>query len=149
MRLPISKRRMKSLSLAFAFILFVPALGQRVPSQAKSPQQVLEEFVRSDLRGDRLTEKGRSKLSAFFVQKSGPRKDEKIVVVSPEYDLRQAELSSDHAKFHVQFRQFYGKLDSVLNFQAPADTASNGVPIKGEILSSFDVIRVGDRKSVV
>src|SRR5258708_18393201 len=135
--------RMTSLSLAFAFISFVPAVGQRVPSEAKSPKQVVEEFVRRDLGGERLTEKGRSTLSGFFAQQSQPQKDEKIVLVSPEYDLTQAEGSSDRAKFHVLFRQFYGKLDSALNFEPALDSASNGVPIKRGILSSFALIRVG------
>ena len=143
MRILCTGIRMKSLALALAFTSFVPAVGQRVPNEAKSPKQMVEEFVRSDLDGERLTEKGRSKLSGFFVQQSQPQKDEKIVVVSPEYDLRQAELSSDRAKFHVLFRQFYGKLDSVLDFEPAPDRASNGVLIKGGILSSFTLIRVG------
>jgi hypothetical protein len=132
---------MKSLLLAFSFVSFV-SLGQSAPIEVKSPKQVLEDFVKSDLDGGRLTEKGSSKLSHFFIQRSERQKDEKIVIVSPEYDLREAEFVGNRAEFRLQFLHFYGKLDSASNFEPAADTASNGVPIKGGILSSFVLVRV-------
>jgi hypothetical protein len=118
------------------------AAFQNFAEDLQSPKQVLEDFVKSDLDGGRLTEKGRSDLSRFFTQGSEPQKEDKIVIVSPEYDLRETASAGDRAKFQLQYRHFYGKLGSALNFEPAADKASNGVPIKEGILSSFVLVRL-------
>jgi len=140
MRIVGNEIPMKSLLLAYSFVSFV-LFGQSVPIEVKSAKQVLEDFVKSDLDGGRLTEKGPSKLSHFFIQRSEPQKDYKIVIVSPEYDLRETKFVGNRAEFQLQFLHFYGKLDSASNFEPAADATSNGVPIKGGILSSFVLVR--------
>jgi hypothetical protein len=125
--------------LVLAF--FTPLFGQPGTLELNSPKQVLQEFIKSDLSGQRLTDEGRSKLSHFFVQQSEPPNTMSIVVVSSTYDLREINMDVNRAKFQLQFLHFYGRIDSSLIFESAADKASNGVPMKEGILSSLTLIR--------
>jgi hypothetical protein len=124
-------------------------LAQTTSDLQHGPREVLEEFVKSDLNGNRFREKKADDLSRFFTQPSqAAQTPNKVIIVSPTYDLRETSLVANRAEFLLQFHRFYGKLDSDLNFETAADKASNGVPIKQGILSSFTLIRVPATDSV-
>ncbi len=107
----------------------------------KSPKDVVEQFVKMDAGGARLTQEGWYRTAHFFVRPLALPQDKKILVVSDTFELREGEMKGDRAKFHVFFFHFYGQLDARLHFEPASHRASNGALIKDGLLSSYDLAR--------
>src|SRR6266404_6538578 len=85
------------LSFTFAIGLVLTAVvhGQSGREQAakKPPKEVLQEFVKMELGGARLSAEGRRKTARFFVQSSGLSQDGKILVLSDDYEFHDKAVS--------------------------------------------------------
>jgi hypothetical protein len=130
---------MKLLSVAVAAIVGLSCVGaQTVPvSGGETARQVLDQFLKADLAGERLEQLGAHDLSRFFTGESKPPRGSSINIVSNDYHLDQTEPTPGTVKFGVGFGWFYGNLDAEANFiPAPTD-ASTGVEIKEGMIALF------------
>lgn len=128
------------MGIIFAAALGLAALvsGQFRTEQAKSPKEVLREFIRMELEGARLTPEGSHRTTHFFVRPSPPPPDKKILVASDGYELHESHesqesaITENSAKLYLSFLHYYGRLDSALRFEvAPKKTPDGGIIREG------------------
>ncbi len=116
---------------------FFPTLAQAPGDQGKSPRDVVNDFVRMDLEGSRLSPQGWRKAAHFFVRSGSPPENTSILVVSDNYELKEDVLSTTHAQVDLNFDYLYGRLDSTLHFQQEQGGPSNGSVIKSGLSARF------------
>ncbi len=102
---------------AIVLTLACAGLAQTEAVPAKSPEEVVREFMKLELEGARLTPEGRQNLARFLVRPSSALPSP-INVVSDAFDV--SDISSPHynPKLNVYFHYFYGNLDPAVRFSA-------------------------------
>jgi hypothetical protein len=107
--------------LAFAATLTLGTISlaaQSPISQTKSPKEVVEEFLRMETEGGRLTPEGWAKAGAFFVRLSPPPRDRVIVVIARNYSVDEMWVRGDRAQVYNGYEDL-GRIDSSLRYRSP------------------------------
>jgi len=107
----------------------------------KSPKDVLEQFIRMDADGARLTRDGWYRTSRFFVRPVLPPPHKSVLVVSDTFEVEVYEMKEDRAKVNVFFLNFYGRLDPQLNLEPAPKREPNGALVKEGMLFPYNLIR--------
>jgi hypothetical protein len=133
------------LSFTFAIGLVLTAVvhGQSGGEQAakKPPKEVLQEFVKMELGGARLSAEGRRKTERFFVHSSGLSQDGKILVFSDDYEFHEKAVTENRAELYVFFRDFYGQIDPKLRFELAAAYSPSHMLIKHGGTVDYSLVR--------
>jgi len=119
--------------LAFAAILTLAslALAQSDTAPAKSPKEVVRDFVKLELEGARLTPEGRREAANFLVL-PGTAPPDPINIVSDKFDVGEIPSAKNKPKLSVYFPYLYGQLYSALRFKAALHMApGNGLKMEG------------------
>src|SRR5882762_2006845 len=119
--------------LAFAAILTLAslALAQSDTERARSPKEVIREFVKLELAGARLTPEGRHGTATFLVL-PGTAAPYPINIVSDKFNVHEIPSAKNNPKLNVYFPYLYGQLDSALRFkEALHVTPGNGLIREG------------------
>src|SRR5882762_192049 len=127
--------------LAFAAILTLAslALAQSDTERARSPKEVIREFVKLELAGARLTPEGRHGTATFLVL-PGTAAPYPINIVSDKFDVHEIPSAKNNPKLNVYFPYLYGQLDSALRFkEALHVTPGNGL-IREGINAEYDLV---------
>jgi hypothetical protein len=106
-------------------------LGRPKTDRVKPPNEELQEFLKMELQGARLTPEGRSKTAHLLVQPSIAPPDT-IDVVSDNFEVHETPATEGSVKLDLYFPYFYGWLDSALRFKAALHVApGNGLIREG------------------
>jgi hypothetical protein len=134
-------------SLAFAAILTLAslALAQSDTEAAKSPKEVMREFVKLELEGARLTPEGRRKTASFLILPS-TAPPYPINIVSDKFDVHEIPSAKNNPRLNVYFPYLHGQLDSALRFkEALHVTPGNGLMREG-INAEYDLVLTKNRE---
>jgi len=116
-------------SLALALVVAVSA--QPPSNRPKSPKDVLLEFVKMELQGNRLTPEGWRKTAQSLVRPNSTAPDV-IDIVSDNFEVHETPATDGRVKLEIYFPYFYGSLDSALRFKAALHMApGNGLIREG------------------
>jgi hypothetical protein len=104
-------------------ILFALGTGtltaQSQKTDAKSPKEVVEQFVKMETEGGRLTPDGWREASAYFVHPSPFTPDAKVVLIGKSYSVWDPmKMPSGTTTVSVEIN-LLGQLDSALRFTPP------------------------------
>lgn len=106
------------LAVVLAISVAVPILTQARGDSAKSPEQVVEEFLAMETRGGRLTPEGWAKADEFFVRPVPTPPEKRVVVISKDYSVYEASVKEDRAEVCNDYEDL-GRIDSALHYTAP------------------------------
>lgn len=135
----------KPLALAAILALSPFALAQSDIEPAKSPKEIMREFVKLELEGARLTPEGRRETATFLVLPSAAP-PYPINIVSDKFDVHEIPSTKNNPKLNVYFPYLYGQLDSALRFkEALHVTPGNGL-IREGINAEYDLVLTKNRE---
>jgi len=129
----MKKRIIGTLILALAG---TAALSQSAAEATSTPKQVVEEFLKFETEGGRLTPEGLQRASRFFSRSAPEDKNRRIIVVTKAYSVDQMRSSGDGAKIYVGYHNL-GEIDSALRYEKP-----NPKYLKYSLI--YNVVRTGN-----
>jgi len=100
-----------------------------VKASTKSPKDVVEQFVKMDVEGARLTPEGWHEADALFVKPSEPPQPKVLVVIAWRYAVSEAPDKGDKTQFLMGYEEVGRINTSSLHF-APSNS--------GDVMWSFD-----------
>lgn len=129
------------LTLGIVLMMAIFASAQTSIMHTNSAREVVQEFVKVELEGARLTPEGRLQTTHLLVQPSSTPPDP-IDIVSDTFEI-QDDATVTGVKLNVHFPFFYGWLDSALRFTpAPHVAPGNGI-LKEGISLEYTVVPAG------
>jgi hypothetical protein len=130
----------RSLRLAVsATVIFAAVLTQ---SSTRLPRDTVEQFVKMDVEGERLTPKGWRNADALFVRQSEPLRPKDLIVIARHYAISQISSEGNKPQFVMGYEQA-GHIDtSSLRF-APVNKG-----IETRSFDNFTVILIGYSREV-
>jgi hypothetical protein len=105
----------------------------------KPPKEVLQEFIKMELQGARLTPEGRSKTAHLLVRASTAPPDP-IDIVSNNFEVPETTVTEDSVKLNLYFPYFYGWLDSSLHFKEALHMAPGNGLIREGINADYALV---------
>jgi len=121
--------------LGATFAVLGPSGGQQV----QSPKEVIQQFVKADLAGMRLTPEGRSKMAQLLVRPSTATPDP-IDIVSDKFEIHETPTTQGSVNLDLYFPYFYGWLDSALRFKAAPHMAPGNGLIREGINAEYKLV---------
>ncbi len=120
-------------TLIFGFALMLGAdilLAQTMGTEAKSPKEVVEQFLKMETQGGRITPEGWRKASTFFVRPSRPSRDIRVFVVYRDYAVWNPVIKGTTATVMMDIYS-EGRIDSALRYTPPdAHSYKSGIMFK-------------------
>jgi hypothetical protein len=132
-----------------ALALGTAAVAQAIAgsSATLSPKQVVEEFVKLDTDGTRLTPQGWGDSNKFFLHPEPFSTKLTISVVSNEIDVSEKPADAAEATCVVFAHDLYGRIGPNLDFTPTPGYASNGAPVLRGSISTYHLALIGDSRS--
>jgi hypothetical protein len=130
--------------LAFALGAAMVAQGVAGPNVTPSAKQAVEEFVKIETDGTRLTPQGWNDANKFFLHPEAFSENITISVVSNEIDVSQKPAADREATCVVFIHDVYGVIDPDLRFTPTPSHASNGAVVLRGATSTYHLELTAD-----
>jgi hypothetical protein len=116
-------------SFLLMVVVAVTVFSGLAKASTKSPKDVVEQFVKMDVEGARLTPEGWHDADALFVKPSEPPQLEILVVIAWRYAVSEAPDKGDKTQFLMGYEEVGRVSTSSLHF-APSNS--------GDVMWSFE-----------
>jgi len=106
-----------AITVVFAISVVAPSMAQAPAGDAKTPRQVVEDFLAMETRGGRLTPEGWAKADEFFAHPVPVPHEKRVVVISKHYSVYETSVNGDRAEVYNDYEDL-GRIDSELRYTA-------------------------------
>ncbi|HLK04536.1 MAG TPA: hypothetical protein VKT53_08860 [Candidatus Acidoferrum sp.] len=134
---------MKSTMYLVATIGLILGSTNQVTLPDSDPRRdFMQEFLKMELNGGRLTANGSNAMAIFFAEPKSFSTPKVIFVVSDKFDLEEFPADMKTSKISAFFHEYYGTLDETMRFTPAPKTGPGGGLVKKGIAADYDLVEV-------